>query len=135
MESAVPLNSLPCSIEMPSFASENTLDVDEAHFKCISNLSFTNSNTASQEEHVMVPLPQHGTAQAHSMLVSAIQVPSRPKRRHSSSMDVETWNLAMLTIEQPFIHSQQPAKRRRLHTRKPAMDAAHFDNILVRLEM
>lgn len=139
--SSIPLNSSSYSIEMPEFPSKEPLDIDDGlYIQCMSNDTCNNSGAVFNVEGYVAPGSRHGTEEPEPTLVCAPpQELARPKRRRSSTSmdedDDDSWNMTLVTVEQPFVHQHPPAKRRRLHTRKPAMEAAVFDAILIRLDM
>ena len=147
-------SSTSYSIEIPpAFAnSKEPLEMEVVHYQCPS------SHPSSNDCSVLTSNEDADSMEAHSMMFQSVpSAPppdfSRPKRCRSSSGcsmmgddedDQEMYNVGgmswpngTISIEpQSPVHFRPPAaKRRRLHSRKPALEAAGFDAILIRLEM
>lgn len=152
----VPVQTTPACIEMPHlFDSSNPAAAspeEDAFYRCSESSSEYlggNASTVSHEDGDLAPAPrtwhQDGEEETVWMMETSPSCPlqlqtestssQRPKRRRNASMEEEQmWNVAMATdAAQPV--SGQPRKRRRLHSRKPAMSASGFGDILGQLGM
>ena len=144
-------SSTSYSIEIPPTftCSKEPLDMEVVHLHCPS------IHTATNESSVRIHNEDAESIEADSMIFQvAPPVPpqefSRPKRCRASSycsMDEEedqemchmggmsSSHSTTMNQHSPFLLRPPAAKRRRLHSRKPALEAAGFDAILIRLEM
>jgi len=146
-------SSTSYSIEIPPAftCSKEPLDMEVVHLHC------PMIHTASNDSTVRIPNEDAESIDAPSMgFPLAPPVPpqeySRPKRCRASSFcsmdeeqeeDQEMCHVGGMSFshsttldpQSPFHLRPPAAKRRRLHSRKPALEAAGFDAILIRLEM
>jgi len=129
------------SIEMPALLGDEPLE--DSHFIFRSNDAFAEVITESIEESKWEPGSAGEEALIPTLKCATESSLSRPKRRRGTSCETvdaegEVWNDGVMfeTMgESTFRPRPPPAKRRRLHSRKPALEAAGFDAILIRLEM